>query len=153
VWWRAVLTETIDRNPYTGVGFGYDLADRFVRQYYPESGEEFSVRSPHNALVTIFARLGAAGLLVFVGIVAVIGRLTRQAVRLGPQEAAPWCAAWIILASACFGVVLEGPMGAVVFWTVLGIAHARLFCVSPAKSTPQIEKGPAPTLRSATAPV
>lgn len=153
VWWRAVLTETIDRNPYTGVGFGYDLADRFVRQYYPESGEEFSVRSPHNVLVTLFARLGAAGLIVFLVIVAVIGRQTRQAIRIGPREAAPWCAAWIILASACFGVVLEGPMGAVVFWTVLGIAHARLFSVSPVKSAPQIEKGPAPTLRSTAAPV
>jgi hypothetical protein len=35
-----------------------------------------------------------------------------------------WCAAWVILVSACFGVVLEGPMGAVVFWTILGLASA-----------------------------
>ena len=27
--------------------------------------------------------------------------------------------------SACFGVVLEGPMGAVVFWTILGLAHSQ----------------------------
>jgi CHASE3 domain sensor protein len=30
----------------------------------------------------------------------------------------------VILVSACFGVVLEGPMGAVVFWTILGLASA-----------------------------
>jgi hypothetical protein len=29
----------------------------------------------------------------------------------------------VILTSACFGVVLEGPMGAVVFWSVLGLAN------------------------------
>ena len=28
-----------------------------------------------------------------------------------------------MLVSACFGVVLEGPMGAVIFWTLLGIAN------------------------------
>jgi hypothetical protein len=32
---------------------------------------------------------------------------------------------WAIFGSACFGVVLEGPMGAIVFWTLLGVANAR----------------------------
>jgi len=35
-----------------------------------------------------------------------------------------WCAAWVILVSACFGAVLEGPMGAVIFWSALGLAAA-----------------------------
>jgi hypothetical protein len=37
-----------------------------------------------------------------------------------------WLTVWTLLVSACFGVVLEGPMGAVVFWTVLGMANAQL---------------------------
>jgi hypothetical protein len=32
----------------------------------------------------------------------------------------------VIWLSSCFGVVLEGPMGAVVFWTALGLANSRL---------------------------
>ena len=35
-----------------------------------------------------------------------------------------WLGGWGIFTSACFGVVLEGPMGAVVFWTILGLASA-----------------------------
>ena len=35
-----------------------------------------------------------------------------------------WCSVWIVLISASFGVVLEGPMGAVTFWVLLGIASA-----------------------------
>lgn len=125
-WWNAVVLETVAVNPYLGLGFGHDLADRFVREYYPESGEEFAVRSPHNVLITAFARLGATGLAVLLAVMSVVGVGTWRAIKRGPREAAPWCAAWIIFVSACFGVVLEGPMGAVVFWTMLGVAHASL---------------------------
>jgi O-antigen ligase len=125
-WWNAVFSETVAANPYVGLGFGYDLADRFVREYYPESGEEFAVRSPHNVLITVFARMGATGLVVLLAILGVVGVGTWRAVKLGPREAAPWCAVWVIFVSSCFGVVLEGPMGAVVFWMMLGLAHASL---------------------------
>jgi O-antigen ligase len=123
VWWKAVISETTAANPYVGLGFGYDLADRFVREYYPESGEEFAVRSPHNVLITVFARMGAIGLGILVIALCVVAVRTRRAVRAGPQPAALWCAVWVLFVSACFGVVLEGPMGAVVFWCVLGLAH------------------------------
>ncbi|ACB73581.1 O-antigen ligase family protein [Opitutus terrae] len=123
VWWRAVATETVQENPYLGLGFGRDLADRFLREYYPEGSDEFTARSPHNILLTIFARMGALGLGLFVAAMAVVAVRTWRAIRAGPDAAAPWCAAWVILISACFGVVLEGPMGAVVFWTLLGLAH------------------------------
>jgi len=123
-WWKAVVGDTAAANPYVGVGFGYDLADRFVREYYPESGEEFAARSPHNVLVTVFARMGGVGLIGLIAVMAAVAAQTWRAVRSGPREAGPWCAVWIIFVSACFGVVLEGPMGAVVFWSLLGLAHA-----------------------------
>lgn len=154
VWWRAVFDETMEGNPYLGLGFGHDLAARFVRLYYPDN-DEFNVRSPHNVLLTVFARMGAVGLAAFLAIIGLVGVRTWQAVRGGrggrtgrtslsghPALPAPpalpalpagerlretglWCTAWIILTSACLGVVLEGPMGAVVFWTVLGFASGR----------------------------
>ena len=152
-WWTAVLAETVDTNPYVGLGFGHDLADRFVREYYPESGEEFAARSPHNVLVTIFARMGLAGLVGLLGVLVIVATRTWRAVKSGPEAAAPWCAAWVIFVSACFGVVLEGPMGAVVFWTILGIAQAAAAERSNTQNRVLTEKGRPAALPSATASV
>lgn len=125
VWWQAVLDETIENDPWLGLGFGYDLSARFVREYYPDAGDEFSTRSPHNVVITIFGRMGLLGLVPFLVVAGVMIQRTIRAARRGPTpETALWCAAWAILTSACFGVVLEGPMGAVVFWITLGIANA-----------------------------
>lgn len=130
VWWTAVIHETLDGNPYVGLGFGHDLAERFAREYYPEGGDDFSVRSPHNVLITIFARTGAAGLAIFLIVVGVMAVRTWRAVGASREEAGPWCVAWTLLVSACLGVVLEGPMGAMVFWTVLGVANGTSSRVS-----------------------
>jgi O-antigen ligase len=124
VWWRAVYNDTMAENPWLGLGWGRDLADRFLREYYPNDGDEFSTRSPHNVLLTLFGRLGLTGLLPFLFLIAVLLRGAFRAARAGPSDAtALWGVAVIILVSACFCVVLEGPMGAVVFWTALGLAN------------------------------
>jgi O-antigen ligase len=126
IWWNAVFEETVQQNPWVGLGFGYDLAARFVREYYPDNSEEFNTRSPHNVALTVFGRMGVIGLIPFVLIVVVMARNMIRAARDGPTpETALWSAAWIIMAGAWFGVVLEGPMGAVVFWIALGIANAN----------------------------
>jgi O-antigen ligase len=127
VWWRAAIDETRENNVWFGLGFGYDLADRFVRQYFPDSSGDFTARSPHNVLITVFARMGVVGSLAFLSLIGIIAARTLQSLRrsAGDSEASTfWCAAWVILICACFGVVLEGPMGAVVFWILLGLANA-----------------------------
>jgi hypothetical protein len=133
VWWTTVVNETIEGDPWTGLGYGHDLAENFLRAYYADSNEEFTTRSPHNLLISIFARTGAAGLAAFLLVAACMAWRTWRAARAcaGSRDGAaladglgPWCCAWAILASACFGVVLEGPMGAVVFWILLGTAAA-----------------------------
>lgn len=127
VWWRAAIDETIETNSWFGLGFGYDLAARFVREYYPEGNDDFNARSPHNVLVTVFARMGALGFALFVFILIVTAIRTWHALRSARMvftEGAWWCAVWVLFIGACFGVVLEGPMGAVVFWTALGLANA-----------------------------
>lgn len=130
VWWRAAINEAVENNAWFGLGFGYDLADRFVRQYFPDSSEDFTARSPHNVLITVFARMGIVGSLPFLAFLLILAVNTFRALRGSTrrrEESALWCASWVVFTCACFGVVLEGPMGAVVFWTLLGLANgARL---------------------------
>ena len=136
VWWRAAIDETVESNVWFGLGFGHDLADRFVRQYFPDSSEDFTARSPHNVLITVFARMGIVGITAFLALLAIITAHTWRALR-GPardgEAGTFWCAAWVILVCACFGVVLEGPMGAVVFWTLLGLANSASLDATPAE--------------------
>lgn len=53
-WWRTVIQDTLTTSPLTGLGFGYDLSDRFVLDYYQNFGEGFRTRSPHSIFLTIF---------------------------------------------------------------------------------------------------
>jgi hypothetical protein len=128
VWWQTVITDTLQTNPYVGVGFGYDLAENFLRTYYPDSTDDFTARSPHNVFITVFARTGALGLLCFLALSMVLARKTFAAMRTLPVSHydVPWCTVWAILTASCFGVVLEGPMGAVIFWIALGAGSAAL---------------------------
>jgi hypothetical protein len=133
VWWRTVIDETMRTNPWFGLGFGADLTTRFLRAYFPTGGEETaSARSPHSIWLTIFGRMGAIGLLFFSIIVFFILRGAKRAARLVASGRQPvetlihWCAVLIILASASFGVVLEGPMAGILFWTFLGLASSQL---------------------------
>lgn len=127
IWWAKVVEETWAGNPAFGLGFGADLAGGFVAEYFPESDEEFSARSPHNIFLTVFGRMGVAGLIVWL---LVCGQLARHGWRALRREDPPGWALWgslaVMLASATFGVVLEGPMGAVPFWILAGLANARL---------------------------
>jgi hypothetical protein len=124
VWWRELIGETWDHGRWLGLGFGRDLALEFLRTYYADANEDFSARSPHNFLLTVFGRTGLVGLISFTLVLIGMTRCTVQAGRAGQDDSSLglWLIAWAILGSACFGVVLEGPMGAVVFWTVLGLA-------------------------------
>ncbi|MFM1748026.1 MAG: hypothetical protein RLZZ188_1692 [Verrucomicrobiota bacterium] len=131
VWWRSVLDRTMSENPWWGLGFGYDLANDFRRSYYGQSADEdFTARSPHNFVLTVFGRMGVLGLIALTVIMAGLVRLVwrnrknKSADGLHQQRFALGVGAAGIFASACFGVVLEGPMGAVVFWTALGLANS-----------------------------
>ncbi|MDP2136791.1 MAG: O-antigen ligase family protein, partial [Candidatus Didemnitutus sp.] len=128
VWWRNVLRETWQTNPAFGLGFGHDLAAGFLQEYYPESSvEEFTARSPHNIFITVFGRMGLVGLVPWFAIcLAMLARTWRSLRHSENRPAwAQWCALWVLLVSATFGVVLEGPMGAVPFWVLLGLASVQ----------------------------
>lgn len=124
VWWKNVVEDTWSRNPVFGLGFGADLAHGFLQEYYPDADEEFNTRSPHNSFITVFGRMGLAGLAVWTAFALQLATRTWRALRSGHPGGAYWGMACLIFVSGCFGVVLEGPMGAMPFWVVLGLAQA-----------------------------
>jgi O-antigen ligase len=124
-WWRIVARQTWDEDRWFGAGFGSELAAEFTRIYYPDADESFTARSPHNFVLTVFARSGLVGFITLLVVIAGMARETWRAAQRGAHDAfGLWLFGWGVLVSACFGVVLEGPMGAVVFWTVLGLANS-----------------------------
>ena len=132
IWWKSVIEETNEKSPLVGLGFGYDLAKRFLRRYGAALNTyEFDTRSPHSILLTVYGRMGVIGILAFALILFQILRSSLRcaaAVRLGktpPIDIGLWCGAVGILVASCFGVMLEGPMAAIVFWSFLGMASCR----------------------------
>lgn len=130
VWWRTVIDRTWVEGRWLGLGFGHDLAADFLQIYYGEATEDFTARSPHSFLLSIFGRMGGVGFAILLAILTAIAIRTWRAGRHegraepGSEPVLPlWIGAWAIFISACFGVVLESPMGAVVFWTMLGLAN------------------------------
>ncbi len=144
VWWRAVYDETVATSPLFGLGFGHDLAARFLADYnWLSVEEEFNTRSPHSIIVTNLGRLGFVGLGLFLVAASMIARSAFRAFRAADIESMAWWSVVITVgASACFGVVLEGPMGAVVFWVCLGVAQY--------KTVRTLDSGPDPTPYTAT---
>jgi hypothetical protein len=100
--------------------------------------------------------LGLIGLVSFLAVVFLLGReAVAAAARVARSRAAPmslahWCAVVILLGSASFGVVLEGPMGGIVFWALLGLAASTAVIPLPARPTPALPRTvQAPVLRRA----
>lgn len=158
-WWRNVLNETMANGPFFGLGFGHDLATEFVRDYYGNRHGGFETRSPHSIWVTVFGRMGLIGLASFIVVAFLIVRNAFAAARRVALGRAPavslghWCAVLIILGSASFGVVLEGPMGGVVFWTLLGLAASqKVPPTEPARPAPQLRRADPPGRRQVLEP-
>lgn len=139
-WWRSVAEEAWADGPVFGLGFGADLTERFVRTYELDLGDEFSVRSPHSIIFTVLGRMGIAGLAAFLAIIGAMAIRTLRLARLVRTDDAAlpalgwWSVSWVMFISGCFGVVLEGPMGAVVFWTALGMANATSTALAERKA-------------------
>lgn len=147
LWWREVVGETTREAPWFGLGFGHDLAREFLRVFSPGAGEDFSARSPHSIVITVFGRMGLAGLLPFLLICAGLTiRLARslQADKADWTRLGLWLTAWIILVSSLFGVVLEGPMGAALFWSVAGLANGWPISTEVIPELPAPQKNPRP---------
>lgn len=117
------------------------------------------MRSPHSSVFAVLGRTGFLGLalfLVLVGLMIARTRTAAKATRAGLDGATRalswWCACWVILTSACFGVVLENPMGGVVFGILLGLARASTKAGAEASAAHEVEETHDPTLQRAQEP-
>ena len=131
LWWGEIVDYTVG-GPYfwTGKGFGVNLAesDGFVV-------DDGGLRSPHNGHLTVLARAGVPGavlwLLVhgawFGGVVLAWARAKRNRQRRWVAVFAWLAGFWLAcMINASFDVFLEGPMGGIWLWSVMGIGLAAM---------------------------
>jgi len=129
-WWATIAQYTFGGDKFwTGKGFGVDLAeeDGFVL------GGVRPNRHPHSVHMNMLARAGVPGLLLWLGVLLMWGRTVfrcyAQSARAGRRE---WAALFLFILSywasfvvnASFDVFLEGPMGGIWFWSLIGIGLA-----------------------------
>ena len=127
-WWNSIIAYTFDGEYFwTGKGFGINLADDDGFQVTADR----SLRSPHNGHLTILARMGVPGFVLWIlFLLTLLSRLWTRHKKwksLGQDFQAGVCI-WTLtflgaaLINATFDVYLEGPMGGVWFWSVTGLA-------------------------------
>jgi hypothetical protein len=131
-WWAKIIGYTFGGEYFwKGKGFGVNLADDDGFQVTPDH----SLRSPHNSHMTILARMGVPGLLLWALLQGsfALGLLRAHfRARRARQE---WWARvnlWILaywtafMVNAMFSVFLEGPQGGIWFWCLFGFGIAAL---------------------------
>jgi hypothetical protein len=129
-WWNMIITNTVfGPNFWTGRGFGLNiaLADGFSNWTRRSLGPP--LRSPHNVQMTMLARGGVPGVALWFGVIVswlgMIMQAVRTARRRGQGEWAGLflflgCYVGSIVINARFDPVLEGPVQAVWFWSLIG---------------------------------
>jgi len=129
-WWKEIVSQTV-AGPYflSGQGFGINLADEYGYQV----DQNHSLRSPHSIHMTILARMGVPGFILWIGINIMFAsqllRIHWRAKRI-EQQVISGIAVWLLavwaasLVNGSFDVYLEGPYGAIPFWCVVGVGMA-----------------------------
>jgi O-Antigen ligase len=148
-WWDIIINDTIHGpNFWTGRGFGINLADAdgFGGTGDPRHPRP-PTRSPHNAHMTLLARAGIPGLVLWVLVlVSWFGMLMRAILTARARGHKQWadlflfvvCYAMAILINATFDVVLEGPMQGIWFWCLFGfgIGSVMIYRAQPFNGSP-----------------
>ncbi len=128
--WQAIeiYLENNNTRNWTGVGFGPDFLHDSGGDILLLGGSTEDVRQPHDYVINTWARLGLIGLIIIIGIalfgIRIIAKLGR-APQLGGLDIVAIAVAVGLPISACYGVVLESPFGALPVWWALGYLGYR----------------------------
>src|SRR3954451_8498483 len=131
-WWTKVVDYTV-HGPYfwKGKGFGLNLADSDGFQL----DSRHTLRAPHNSHITVLARMGVPGLVVWSLLqLAFAGTMLTWSLRARRLGARLWSLfdAWLVVAwvaimiDTSFDPYLEGPQGAVWLWAIVGVGLAAV---------------------------
>jgi hypothetical protein len=133
-WWRDIYDYTVrGRYFWTGKGFGVNLADD---DGYQGTAWEGKLRSPHNGHLTMLARAGVPGFVLWMLVqLSWAGTMCAAYFRSYANGDQRWSglflfllAYWVaFMANASFDVFIEGPMGGIWFWTIYGAGLAALW--------------------------
>jgi O-antigen ligase len=127
LWWAKIVSYTIGGDyRWAGKGYGVNLAtdDGF------QVTDDDSLRSPHNATMTVLARSGVIGLALWLALLGTwFWRMAVAARKASSLRDRQWYALFVfiiayllaILVNGSFDVYLEGPAGGIWFWSVIGI--------------------------------
>ena len=126
-WWGEIVDYTVfGEHFWTGKGFGVNLADDDGFQ----STADGSLRAPHNSHVTVLARMGVPGFVLWLLLQGAFSigllRATLAHRRAGEARLAV-IGAWILvywvtmMVDTSFDPYLEGPQGGIWFWSLLGL--------------------------------
>lgn len=126
-WWDYIIDYTFNgRYFWTGKGYGVNLANDDGFQVQADE----SLRSPHNGHMTFLARSGVPGFvlwLTFLGSLALsLLRVAFRSKYLKRRRYAMWLLAYLIAFQIMtfFDVFIEGPMGGIWFWALMGMSLA-----------------------------
>jgi hypothetical protein len=126
-WWGEIVDYTAF-GPYfwTGKGFGINLAT--ADGFQPTA--DHSLRAPHNSHMTVLARMGIPGFVLWVALqasfIVMLIRATFTHRRAGDAMLGA-AGAWILvywvamMVDTSFDPYLEGPQGGIWFWTLFGL--------------------------------
>jgi O-antigen ligase len=128
--WQAIeiYLENNNTRNWTGVGFGPDFLHDSGGDILLLGGSTEDVRQPHDYVINTWARLGLIGLIMIIGIalfgIRIIAKIGRSPQLIGLDIVAIAVAVGLPI-SACYGVVLESPFGALPVWWALGYLGYR----------------------------
>jgi hypothetical protein len=125
-WWRKIIDYTF-HGPYfwVGKGFGVNLAED---DGFPSP--DHSLRAPHNSHLSVLARMGVPGFLLWIflqGGFAILLLRALLAFRRARDMQLAAVAAWVfvfwtaMMVNTSFDPYLEGPQGGIWFWSLFGV--------------------------------
>ena len=134
-WWDTIMSYTVHGQYFwTGKGFGINLAesDGFLGM---EQGTAQLLRSPHNSHLTMLARAGVPGIILWAFLNLSWGAAMAWNVLQSRWRGQPvWSrflafifGYWLaIVIDSSFDVALEGPMLGIWYWTLFGTGMAAM---------------------------
>jgi hypothetical protein len=131
-WWELIINTTVHGPHFWGGrGFGLNLAD--ADGFGGSNEGDAPLRSPHNVHMTLLARAGVPGVVLWwLVLICWAGMLIRALIAARARGHEDWaklflwplCYAASIIINATFDVTLEGPMQGIWFWCLFGFGVA-----------------------------